>query len=81
MENKGLLLCLEVLKKNTNLVSKTLFNASSLEVMVAMTRLSQKGNESYLKAYDTWLNEEILKPTMDGLKKAQEIVKKRVDKQ
>ena len=81
MENKGLMLCLEILKKNTNRTSNTLFNASSLDVLVAMTRISQKGNESYFKLYNDWLSEKPKLPTMDGLKKAQDIVKKSIDKQ
>jgi hypothetical protein len=69
LENKGLLLCVKALQDNTNRASKTLFNASTLDVMVAMTRLSQKGNESYLKLYNDWLDEceKNTHPTKDAI--------------
>ena len=61
MENKQLLSCIETLKENTDRASKTLSNASTLKVLIAMTRLKQKGNESYLKAYEAWLDEKLNK--------------------
>jgi hypothetical protein len=48
-----------VLKKHTNRASKTLYNASSLEVVIAMTMITRKGNEAYLEAYNEWLNKEV----------------------
>ena len=48
--------CLETLKKNTNETRDTLYNGASLEVMIAMTLLNQKGNEDYKKQYIDWLD-------------------------
>lgn len=56
MSNKDINKFVKVLKDHTNRASKTLYNASSLEVVVAITMISRKGNEVYLEAYNEWVN-------------------------
>ena len=72
--------CVETLKKNTNEARDTLYNASKLEVSIAMTLLKQKGNEDYLKLYTDWLDEGLKKPDLDKLEKAKEELTRQVSK-
>lgn len=57
--DKGMLNCVEVLKKNTDRKSKTLYNVDSLDVSIAITRLLHVDNKQYLALYDSWLNEKM----------------------
>lgn len=57
--DKGMLNCVEILKKNTDRKSRTLYNVDSLDVSIAITRLLHVDNKQYLALYDSWLNEKV----------------------
>jgi competence transcription factor ComK len=57
VNNERMLRYVETLKKNTNRDLKVLYNGDTMEVLVAFTSLSQKGNEEFLKMYVDWLEE------------------------
>lgn len=57
--DKGMLNCVEILKKNTDRKSRTLYNVDSLDVSIAITRLLHVDNKRYLALYDSWLNEKM----------------------
>jgi hypothetical protein len=57
--DKGMLNCVEILKKNTDRKSRTLYNVDSLDVSIAITRLLHVDNKQYLALYDSWLNQKM----------------------
>ena len=77
MSGENLMLCVNNLMKNTDRESKTLYNGKSTEVLIAIARLSQKGNEAYLKLYSDWLESFKAEKKLD---KAAKKIEKAIDK-
>jgi hypothetical protein len=59
----------EILKQNTIRKERKLSNTDSLEVRVAITKLSDPGNDKYLQMYVDWLNKGFFTRMFESIKK------------